>query len=187
MPGLGGRGQLVALRRIGQQFDRRGDQLAVRVDLPDRPGLGERPDDLAEIRHARAVQHRLAEHRRLDRRLPALVRRQALAREDQVRQLRELAQLARRVAHGDIDFTGRGTRRAQMKGQPGFLQQRAQFLTPLGMPRHEQQRNLQAASARRLQCAQQSRFLPRPRGRAKQHESAAQPQVAAELILLRPR
>ena len=80
-------GVVFALAGVLQQFDGLGDKLAVRLHPPDRAGLGERADDLAKICHVRPVQNGFAQHRRLDRGLPAVVRRQTFADEDQVGQL----------------------------------------------------------------------------------------------------
>ena len=90
-----------AAHRIGDQRQQRLVELALGLHLDGRAVAQERVGDLLEVLHVRPEHDRLAEDRRLEDVVAAVID-QAAADEHRGRQLIELRQLADRVEHDDV-------------------------------------------------------------------------------------
>ena len=123
-------------------------ELAVGPHL-NRGAVGEkRLGDLLEVLHVRPEDHRLAEDRRLEDVVPAVIG-EAAADEHRRRHLIELRQLADRVEHHDVGARLGVDRqlRSPRRDEPGLAREPLDFGEPLRMTRRENQQRMQASIA----------------------------------------
>ena len=113
-------------------------ELALGLHLDGRVVGQERVGDLLEVLHVRAEHDRLAEDRRLEDVVAAVID-EAAADEDRGRQLIELRQLADRVEHDDVGARLGVDRQlgSPHGGEAGVARQPLDLAEPLGLPRRQ--------------------------------------------------
>src|SRR5690606_40653456 len=97
-----------------------------------------------------------------DRRLAAVVGRQAFPDEHQVGKLGKPDQFAGGVADSNIDRSRRLASRSEMGGKRKLVEEGGNFIPALGVPRNEQKPPVRAFTPRALKETQERSFLAGP-------------------------
>ena len=166
---------------IAKQLPRLGGERG-RVGDPVSGAAGDQiPGDGREIPHAWPQNKRTLEGGGLDRRLALRVGRKALAHEDDVGDLRKLAQFPGRVPNRDIDRARGGPAGAEMKPEPARLQELLDLEPALRVAGHEQERARQPLGPGSPQSRDQGFLLAGPGRRAEKNlPFGRQSQLAAK-------